>query len=288
MNEFTNKNRVLAEFRYFCSLKKQRMKRTPLILVTNDDGIQAKGLKELIAVARKFGDVIAISTQEPMSGMSHAITVKVPLRVRILDEEPGLLTYVTNGTPVDGVKLVFNRLIDRKPDLLVSGINHGSNSSSSILYSGTMAAAMEGAINHIPSIGFSLLDYDPDADFFASAQVAGEVIGKVLEDGLPDGICLNVNIPALSHKKLKGIKMCKQANGFWKEEFEKRTDPFDREYYWLTGFFHMREPNNGGEGSDEWALKNGYASVVPVNTDLTDYKVLEEMKDSFTKKHVNG
>jgi len=264
------------------------MKRTPLILVTNDDGIQAKGLKELIAVARNFGDVIAISTQEPMSGMSHAITVKVPLRAKILDEEPGLLTYVTNGTPVDGVKLVFNRLMDRKPDLVVSGINHGSNSSSSVLYSGTMAAAMEGAINHIPSIGFSLLDYDPDADFFASARVAGEVIGKVLEDGLPDGICLNVNIPALSHKKLKGIKMCKQANGFWKEEFEKRTDPFGREYYWLTGFFHMREPNNGGEGSDEWALKNGYASVVPVNTDLTAYKVLEEMKDSFTKKHFNG
>jgi 5'-nucleotidase len=150
-----------------------------------------------------------------------------------------------------------------------------------------MAAAMEGAINHIPSIGFSLLDYDPDADFFASAQVAGEVIGKVLEDGLPDGICLNVNIPALSHKKLKGIRMCKQANGYWKEEFEKRTDPMGRVYYWLTGFFHMREPDNGGEGSDEWALKNGYASVVPVNSDLTAYKVLEEMKDSFVKKHVN-
>lgn len=263
------------------------MKRTPLILVTNDDGIKAKGLKELISVARKFGDVIAISSQEPMSGMSHAITIKVPLRAKIVTEEPGLRAYLTNGTPVDGVKLIFNSLIDRKPDLLVSGINHGSNSSSSVLYSGTMAAAMEGAINHVPSIGFSLLDYDPDADFSAAGELAGEVIAKVLEDGLPDGICLNVNIPALSPKEIKGIRMCKQANGYWKEEFEKRTDPMGREYYWLTGFFHMREPDNGGEGTDEWALKNGYASVVPVNTDMTAYKVLEDMKGSFLKKHAN-
>jgi 5'-nucleotidase len=263
------------------------MKRTPLILVTNDDGIHAKGLKELISVARKFGDVIAISSQEPMSGMSHAITIKVPLRAKLTLEEPGLRTYVTNGTPVDGVKLIFNSLIDQKPDLLVSGINHGSNSSSSVLYSGTMAAAMEGAINHIPSIGFSLLDYDPDADFSAAGQIADEVIGRILEDGLPDGICLNVNIPALAHKEIKGIRMCKQANGYWKEEFEKRADPFGREYYWLTGFFHMREPDNGGEGTDEWALENGYASVVPVNTDMTAYHVLEQMKGSFTKKHAD-
>jgi len=263
------------------------MKRTPLILVTNDDGIEAKGLKELISVARKFGDVIAISSQEPMSGMSHAITIKVPLRAKVMGDEPGLRTYMTNGTPVDGVKLIFNSLIDRKPDLLVSGINHGSNSSSSVLYSGTMAAAMEGAINHVPSIGFSLLDYAPDADFAAACEVAGEVIAKVLEEGLPDGICLNVNIPALSSEEIKGIRMCKQANGYWKEEFEKRTDPIGREYYWLTGFFHMREPDNGGEGTDEWALKNGFASVVPVNTDMTAYHVLEDMKGSFLKKHAD-
>ncbi len=222
-----------------------------------------------------------------MSGMSHAITIKVPLRAKLVEEEPGFQSYLTNGTPVDGVKLVFHSLIDRKPDLLVSGINHGSNSSSSVLYSGTMAAAMEGAIHHIPSIGFSLLDYDPDADFSASVQVAAEVISKVLEEGLPDGICLNVNVPALAMEDIKGIRMCKQANGYWKEEFEKRKDPIGREYYWLTGFFHMREADNGGEGTDEWALKNGYASVVPVNTDMTAYKVLEEMKGSFVKKHAD-
>ena len=254
------------------------MNRTPLILVTNDDGIRAGGMKALISVARKFGDVIAISSQEPMSGMSHAITIKVPLRVKLVSRESGFTSYVTNGTPVDGVKLVFNSLSDRKPDLLISGINHGSNSSSSVLYSGTMAAAMEGAVNHIPSIGFSLLSYDPDADFNASGGVAEEIIQQVLEHGLPDGICLNVNVPDLPSNEIRGIRMCSQANGYWKEEFEKRTDPNGSEYYWLTGFFPNREPENGGTGTDEGALKNSYVSVVPINTDLTAYDVLEKLK----------
>ncbi len=254
------------------------MNKSPLILVTNDDGMNAKGMETLISVARKFGDVVAISSREPMSGMSHAITIKVPLRVKLVEDEPGLKRYITNGTPVDGVKLVFNSLAERKPELLLSGINHGSNSSSSVLYSGTMAAAMEGAINHIHSIGFSLLSFDPDADFSASAGVAEEVIQAVLENGLPDGICLNVNIPAIPSEKIRGIKICSQANGYWKEEFEKRIDPNGTTYYWLTGFFHNREPENGGTGTDEWALKNGYASIVPINTDLTAYKVMEELR----------
>ncbi len=247
-------------------------------MVTNDDGIHAGGMKALISVARKFGNVVAISSREPMSGMSHAITIKVPLRVKLISQEPGLTSYVTNGTPVDGVKLVFNSLSERKPDLLLSGINHGSNSSSSVLYSGTMAAAMEGAVNHIPSIGFSLLSFDPNADFTASVPYAEEMIRHVLEKGLPDGICLNVNIPALPAEKIRGIRVCSQANGYWKEEFERRTDPNGTEYYWLTGFFHNREPENGGTGTDEWALKNGYVSVVPISTDLTAYGVLEQMK----------
>ena len=254
------------------------MKKSPLILVTNDDGMHAGGMEALISVARKFGNVVAISSREPMSGMSHAITIKVPLRVKLVSEEPGLTRYVTNGTPVDGVKLVFNSLSERKPDLLLSGINHGSNSSSSVLYSGTMAAAMEGAVNHIPSIGFSLLSYDPDADFTPSAHYVEEVIRHVLEKGLSDGICLNVNIPLLPSEKIRGIRICSQANGYWKEEVEKRTDPNGTEYYWLTGFFHNREPENGGTGTDEWALKNGYVSVVPISTDLTAYGVLEQMK----------
>jgi 5'-nucleotidase len=254
------------------------MNKTPLILVTNDDGINAGGMEALISVARNFGDVLAISSREPMSGMSHAITIKVPLRVKLISEEPGLTRYITNGTPVDGVKLVFNSLAERKPDLLLSGINHGSNSSSSVLYSGTMAAAMEGAVNHIPSIGFSLLDFNPAADFNASKKVAEEVVTYVMERGLPDGVCLNVNIPALPSRKIKGIRICSQANGYWKEEFEKRTDPNGAEYYWLTGFFHNREPENGGKGTDEWALKNRYVSIVPINTDLTAYNALDRMK----------
>ncbi len=254
------------------------MNRRPLILVTNDDGMYASGMEALINVARQFGDVVAISSREPMSGMSHAITIKVPLRVNLISEEPGLIRYVCNGTPVDGVKLVFNSLSERKPDLLLSGINHGSNSSSSVLYSGTMAAAMEGAINHIPSIGFSLLDYDPAADFSPCIPYVEEVSRHVLDNGLPDGICLNVNIPSLPSEKIKGIKICSQANGYWKEEFEKRSDPNGREYFWLTGFFHNREPENGGTETDEWALKKGYVSVVPINTDLTAYGTMERMK----------
>lgn len=258
------------------------MNRTPRILITNDDGIEAKGLKTLISVAQEFGDVVAISSQAPMSGMSHAITIKVPLRVKLVEDSPGYTKYLTNGTPVDGVKLAFNSLMDGTPDLLISGINHGSNSSSSVLYSGTMAAAMEGAINHIPSIGFSLLDFSPDADFLASEQVARELIGKVLKEGLPDGICLNVNIPAVKPEEIKGIKVCKQANGYWKEEFEKRTDPMGQDYYWLTGFFQNREPNGEGEGTDELALKEHYVSIVPIDTDLTAYSSLENLK-SFEK-----
>lgn len=254
------------------------MNERPLILVTNDDGMYAGGMEALIAVARKFGDVVAISSREPMSGMSHAITIKVPLRVKLISEEAGLTRYECNGTPVDGVKLVFNSLSKRKPDLLLSGINHGSNSSSSVLYSGTMAAAMEGAVNHIPSIGFSLLSFDPDADFTASVIYVEEVIRHVSENGLPDGICLNVNIPAIPSEEIRGIRVCSQANGYWKEEFEKRTDPTGSEYYWLTGFFQNREPENGGTGTDEWALKNAYVSIVPITTDLTAYGALERMK----------
>jgi 5'-nucleotidase len=255
------------------------MQSKPLILVTNDDGIEARGLKALVDIAREFGEVVAISSHAPMSGMSHAITIKVPLRVRLVEEEDGFRKYLTTGTPVDGVKLAFHSLMERRPDLVLSGINSGSNSSSSIFYSGTMGAAMEGAINHIPSIGFSLLDYDPEADFGPSARVARELIGQVLRGGLPEGICLNVNIPSLPFEALKGIRICSQANGYWKEEFQKRVDPNGNEYYWLTGFFHNREPEGGGIGTDEWALERHYVSVVPINTDLTARSLLGKLKE---------
>ena len=248
----------------------------PLILVTNDDGYKAKGLKRLVEVAREFGDVVVISAEEPMSGMSHAITIKTPLRPRLVKEEESCLNYVLNGTPVDGVKLAFHSLLKRKPDLLLSGINHGSNSSTSIVYSGTMAAVLEGAIHRVPSIGLSLLDYNPDGDFGLAGDVARIVIKKVLKDGLPVGTCLNVNVPVIRESDFLGLKICRQADGYWQEEFEKRLDPLGREYYWLTGHFTNWEPE--AEDTDEWALKNNYASVVPIRIDFTDHAILDKLK----------
>lgn len=250
-----------------------------MILVTNDDGSGARGLSTLVKVARQKGEVIVISSMEPMSGMSHALTIKQPLRVRLVEEAEGYRRYLTNGTPADGVKLVFNSLSERKPDLLVSGINHGSNSSTSILYSGTMGAALEGTLNQVPSIGFSLLDHSPDADFSAAARYASEIMDAVLDQGLPDSVCLNVNVPAVAEKDIKGIRACRQARGFWKEEFDKRKDPYGSTYYWLTGSFYNRENGDEVEDTDEWALANGYVSVVPVQTDLTAYRMLKEMQE---------
>jgi len=249
----------------------------PLILVTNDDGYRAKGLKRLIEVARTFGDVVVISAEEPMSGMSHAITINTPLRPRLMKSEDGFKSYVINGTPVDGIKLAFNSLLERKPDLLLSGINHGSNASTSVVYSGTMAAAIEGAINHVPSVGVSLLDYDPDGDFDLAGEISGIIISKVLGEGLPEGICLNVNIPSIRRAEYRGLKVCRQANGYWQEEFDRRTDPHGREYFWLTGYFSNREPD--AEDTDEWALKNNFASLVPIKVDFTDHGLIEKMKN---------
>jgi len=220
---------------------------------------------------------MVISGEEPMSGMSHAITTKTPLRPRLVKKEEGFISYVLNGTPVDGVKLAFHSLLERKPDLLISGINHGSNASSSVVYSGTMAAAIEGAINKVPSIGFSLLNYDPDCDFTLAGKVSRDIIEHVLRDGLPEGLCLNVNIPSINEEDFMGLKVCRQADGYWQEEFDRRVDPHGREYYWLTGFFSNREPE--AQDTDEWALKNNYASIVPVNVDFTNHAMIGKLKE---------
>lgn len=253
------------------------MKKKKLILVTNDDGVDAKGLKALIDTARKAGKVVVVAPAYPQSGMSHAITVKKPLEVEKITEEEDFVLYKCYGTPVDCVKIAFNQLLDQKPDLLVSGINHGSNSSSSVFYSGTMGAAIEGCINEIPSIGFSLLSFDPDADFSASQHFAKKIIGKVLSNGLPKSICLNVNVPPVSDEKIAGVKIARQTRGFWKEEFDKHTDALGRNYYWLTGNFHNSEPD--ASDTDEWALNNNYVSVVPLRIDMTCYNTLDIIKE---------
>jgi 5'-nucleotidase len=248
-----------------------------LILVANDDGVNAKGLMSLIRVASGYGNVVVTAPAEAMSGMSHAITIKTPLRAKKVHTEKGIEIYSCQGTPVDCVKLALNQLLPRKPDLLLAGINHGSNSSSSIVYSGTMAIAMEGCINLIPSAGFSLLDYRPEADFSIASKVAEKVISNMIQRGLPEGVCLNVNIPAVPGSELKGMKVCRQTKGMWKEEFVKRIDPHNGEYFWLTGTYFNQEEDS--DDTDEYVLKHGFVSIVPIQVDLTAYRSLPHFKD---------
>lgn len=248
-----------------------------LILVANDDGVHARGLMTLVNVASEFGKVVVAAPAEAMSGMSHAITIKTPLRAKKIKSDKGIEIYSCEGTPVDCVKLAINQLLPRKPDLLLAGINHGSNSSSSVVYSGTMAIAMEGCINQIASAGFSLLDISPDADFSAASKIAGKIISNIIEKGLPDGVCLNINIPSIPYRELKGIKVCRQTKGMWKEEFIKRIDPHNGEYYWLTGTYFNQEEDS--DDTDEYVLKKGFVSVVPIEVDLTAYSALSHFND---------
>lgn len=248
----------------------------PLILVTNDDGVDAKGIRSLVEMVKPFGDVVVVAPLHVHSGMSHAITVTIPVRYKKLKEEENVTVYGCSGTPVDSVKLAFSEILPREPDLLVSGINHGSNASVSVIYSGTMAAVIEGCINGIPAIGFSLLDFDPDADFSASIEFGRKIVKHTLENGLPEHTCLNVNIPALPVDEIKGIEVCRQAKGVWREEFDKRKDPREGEYFWLKGYYEDFE--NGATDTDEYLLRNSYISVVPIKIDLTNYEALESLK----------
>ncbi|HAX93248.1 MAG TPA: 5'/3'-nucleotidase SurE [Bacteroidales bacterium] len=251
-----------------------------LILVTNDDGLYAAGLRTLIEVMEEFGKVVLVSTQESMSGMSMALTVKTPLRVKLLEETDRRKVYACSGTPTDSIKLAVNQLLERKPDWVVSGINHGSNASVSVLYSGTMAAAIEGCLYGIDSVGFSMSDFSRTADFSICRKFIRIVMLKLTEMTLPKGICLNVNIPSVPENEIKGIKICRQSKGNWKEEFEKRKDPMGRTYYWLTGMFQNQEPE--APDTDEWALANNYVSIVPVSVDMTAHSYIDTLKERFS------
>ncbi|MBT4345311.1 MAG: 5'/3'-nucleotidase SurE [Flavobacteriales bacterium] len=254
--------------------------RKPLILVVNDDGITANGIRNLIKIMNDFGDVVVVAPDSPQSGKSHAITLEETIRCDKVKIDNGpQIEYSCSGTPVDCVKLALNKLLDRKPDLCVSGINHGSNSSINVIYSGTMSAAIEGALDGIPSIGFSLLDYSKDADFSESTAFIRLITKQVLKNGLNDGICLNVNIPkSINQQKIRGIRVCRQARANWVEEFEERTDPKGRSYYWLTGKFINYDK---ADDTDEWALANQYVSVVPVQFDVTSHPSLASIKKLF-------
>lgn len=248
----------------------------PLILVTNDDGITAPGIKALVEVAQELGEVVVVAPDSPQSGMGHAITVADPIRLHPSRAFSTVESYECSGTPVDCVKLAKNVLLkNREIDLCVSGINHGSNASINIIYSGTLSAAMEASLEHIPSIGFSLLDYSYTADFEPGKPFIRQLMAYVLEHGMQDGNLLNVNIPDLPAGEIKGLKICRQANARWVEEFHEAVDPRGQKYYWLTGRFVNEDP---GTDTDIWALENGYISVVPSMHDLTNYEALRSLK----------
>ena len=255
-------------------LLKIQMTKRPLILVTNDDGINAPGLRTLISIMNTIGDVVVVAPDSPQSGMGHAITVDSTLYVQELNSEGPQIEYSCSGTPADCVKLAIRELLDRKPDLCVSGINHGSNSSINVIYSGTMSAALEAGIEGIPAVGFSLLNYKWLASFDACPEFVKTIAKNVLNHGLPNGIVLNVNIPDIDKEDIKGIKICKQAKGNWVEAFDKRKNPSGRDYYWLSGKFVNLDQ---GKDTDEWALENGYVSMVPVQFDLTAYHFIKKL-----------
>lgn len=244
----------------------------PQILVVNDDGVTAPGIKALIEAVLPLGDVFVVAPDSPQSGMGHAITLNKPLRLAEVHLFDGVVkAFQCNGTPVDCVKIAVDKVLHRKPDLCVSGINHGSNSSVNILYSGTMSAAVEAGLEGIPSVGFSLCNFSWEADFTAAKKYVNLIAKEILNNGLPKNTLLNVNIPKLNDEEIKGVKICRQANAKWEEEYVERQDPFGRNYYWLTGQFVNHDK---GTDTDEWALANGYISIVPVQFDLTAHHAI--------------
>ncbi len=251
----------------------------PLILVTNDDGITAPGLRTLIRFMSALGDVVVVAPDSPQSGMGHAITLDTALYVKkvTIDKESGALEeYECSGTPADCVKMALQEILDRKPDICVSGINHGSNAAINVIYSGTMSAAIEAGVEGIPAIGFSLCDYGWKANFEPAKKAVQKIVQEALENGIPEGVVLNVNIPKTDDGVYKGIKICRQARSNWKEKFDKRTSPMGRDYYWLTGEFKLLDK---GEDTDMFSLANGYISVVPTQFDLTAHHAIQNLNN---------
>ncbi len=247
----------------------------PLILLSNDDGVQAKGLNALIEMLSPLGDMVVMAPDGARSGAACGITSQTPLQYQVVAVRPGLKVCACNGTPVDCVKLALEQVVERKPDILVSGINHGDNASVSVHYSGTMGVALEGCMKGIPSVGFSLADFSADADFTKAASFVTHIVKRVLRTGLPAGVCLNVNIPKT--ERIMGLRVCRMAQGNWTSEWAEAGHPHGKKYFWLTGEFENLEP--GCEDTDMWALEHGYVSVTPIRVDMTDYTSIEGLKD---------
>ena len=259
-------------------MAKAKKKAHPVILITNDDGITAPGIRNLVEAVKDLGKVIVVAPDKPQSGMGHAITIGHPLRLLPTQTFDGIESWQCTGTPVDCVKLAVDKILHRKPDLCLSGINHGANHSINVIYSGTMSAAVEAAIESIPSIGFSLLDYSIEADFAGARKYVRDIVKRVLDKPLDKHQILNVNIPAVDAKLIKGIKICRQAYAKYEEDFIERDDPHGRKYYWLTGEFVNFDK---GKDTDVWALKNNYVSVVPVQFDLTNYDLKTKLEKTW-------
>lgn len=249
----------------------------PLILVTNDDGITAPGIRHLIKIMKTIGEVVVVAPDRPQSGMGHAITISDNLYCDpvTIDKYSQIKEFSCSGTPADCVKIGTQEILKRRPDLCVSGINHGSNSSINVIYSGTMSAAVEAGVEGIPAIGFSLLDYSMEANFDHTTKYVKRITEQVIKKGLPKGVVLNVNIPKEGQEKIKGIKICRQANARWQEQFDKRQSPQGRDYYWLSGEFVNQDE---GTNTDVEALEANYVSIVPVKFDLTAHEFMNDLK----------
>jgi 5'-nucleotidase len=258
----------------------RRKSEKPVILVTNDDGYTAPGIQNLVEAVKDLGKIVVVAPDKPQSGMGHAITIGQPLRLHKVHNFGDIEAYSCTGTPVDCVKLAVDKVLHRKPDLCLSGVNHGANHSINVIYSGTMSAAVEAAIESIPSVGFSLLDYSIEADFAGARKYARLIVEKMLATEMDQHTVLNVNIPAMPPNLLKGIKICRQAYAKYEEDFIERQDPHGRMYYWLTGEFVNFDK---GKDTDVWALANGYVSVVPVQFDLTHYSQKEKLQKLWEK-----
>ena len=254
-------------------------KKVPVILVTNDDGIMAPGIRNLVDAVRGLGKVVVVAPDKPQSGMGHAITIGNPLRLQPMHHVfEGVEAWSCSGTPVDCVKLAVDKVLRRKPDLCLSGINHGANHSINVIYSGTMSAAVEASIESIPAVGFSLLDYSVEADFGPARKYVRMIVEEVLARPLDKHLILNVNFPAVPDNLIKGIKICRQAYAKYEEDFVERNDPNSRKYYWLTGKFVNFDR---GRDTDVWALEHNYVSVVPVQFDMTNYVLKSKLEKTW-------
>lgn len=259
--------------------KAKKPKEQPIILITNDDGVTAPGIRNLVEAVKDLGKIVVVAPDKPQSGMGHAITIGFPLRLQKVHLMDDVETWQCSGTPVDCVKLAVDKILHRKPDLCLSGINHGANHSINVIYSGTMSAAIEASIESIPSVGFSLLNYSMEADFSGAKKYARLIVEQLLKRKQDKHLCLNVNFPSIDESLIKGVKVCRQAYAKYVEDFNERKDPSGKNYYWLTGEFKNFDK---GKDTDVWALEHNFVSVVPVQFDLTNYKLKKELETKLT------